>query len=158
CDRARTATWRRTPWRPPSPQTGVRGETRRPGAAAVAWVAARSRFTALPEAVYKSSRVALETEVSGDCDKRKVWPKAFGKVENVEALVVRHVGRERVPAHLRPTEEELQSGMSCPISSSPHAAILRLAQNRDSMAPNNESLMEMSIREVKKVALGGGKN
>ncbi len=43
------------------------------------------RFAALPEAVYRSSRVAVEKEMRGK--KAATLPKSFGKQDNVEAMV-----------------------------------------------------------------------
>ena len=44
-------------------------------------------FATLPEANYKSSRVALEREVRDRKGMKRELPKAFGKQDNVEAVV-----------------------------------------------------------------------
>eukprot|EP00095_Tigriopus_kingsejongensis_P012052 maker-scaffold90_size386344-snap-gene-2.25 protein:Tk12052 transcript:maker-scaffold90_size386344-snap-gene-2.25-mRNA-1 annotation:"pancreas duodenum homeobox protein 1-like" len=112
------------------------------------------RFAALPEAVYKSSRIALEKELPEGA-KWGELPKSFGKFEDVEAMVIRHVGRERVPSNLRLNSQALQGGSASPAFGGYGGgkSVLKTYE-RESMAPVNQSMLEMSIREVKKIHLG----
>jgi len=100
-----------------------------------------SAFAALPEAVYKPSRLALETPSRGQ-GRAPALPKCFDKVDRpVEATVVKHVARERVPANMTP--------------GSKLASSLKVQPPRESdMGQQQEaSMIEMSIREVKKVVM-----
>lgn len=111
------------------------------------------QYAALPEAVYRSARIALEKPVADGARPGIKLPKSFGKVEDVEALVIRHVGRERIPSNVR---LEMPQGRSeGTLKDLENRGVIR-TYDRESMAPqsSNESMLEMSIREVKKIYLG----
>ncbi|XP_059096367.1 uncharacterized protein LOC131890929 isoform X2 [Tigriopus californicus] len=115
------------------------------------------QFASLPEAVYKSSRIALEKRVADGVRPGMELPKSFGKVDDVEAMVIRHVGRERVPSNVRLNSQSLQRGSASPALSAVDGlgerGVIR-TYDRESVAPLNDSMLEMSIREVKKIYLG----
>ena len=108
----------------------------------------------LPEIAYKSSRLALEKEVrQGLPASHGTLPKAFGKahVDEEEATIIKHLGRERIPADLDLGEAGLMARRERKDLNLP-AKIVASTQSRESMLAN-ESAMEMSVREVKKIHL-----
>ncbi len=111
-------------------------------------------FASLPEAVYRPSRVAVEKSKGGPST-APALPKSFGKVDNVEAVVVRHVAREKVRA------EAIQglSSASSP-SKNRHLKVQERPVRESEVgfggggeSGEDSSLIEMSIREVKKVVV-----
>lgn len=103
----------------------------------------------LPEIAYKSSRVALEKEVRQGLPGGGALPKSFGQGPEEGATIVKHLGRERIPADLVLGEAGLMARRERTDSNLP-AKIVPSTQSRESMMAN-ESAMEMSVREVKKI-------
>lgn len=109
-------------------------------------------FPPLPFVDYKSSRMALEQELQGNVEPPKLLPKAFGTTNTVEAIVVKHMGRERVPKSL--DIEGIVNNYSPNSKNSPSGVTLKKFPPRESTIPNivvDESTMEVSIREVRPI-------
>jgi len=105
-------------------------------------------FRPLPAAEYQTSQVALQQQVTSPNQHLKALPKVFGVQPTVEAKVIRHVGRERVPKDAEFLRQNSPLGSN-------------LLFRKDSLMPtqhdsmlDDTNTMEISVRhciEVKKM-------
>ena len=94
----------------------------------------KRQFKPLPMATYKSSKVAFEQQMPSAQDELKPLP-TFGIAPTVEAKIIRHLGREKVPKNTFESPQSLELK----------------GKDQKSSDLDETNTMEMSIRQVVEV-------